>query len=86
MVKVLFKFDLHSIEIFIENRDRYELQMTGTKCRLPDMMSGTGQIFISCADIRYLIGQKFSSLILNFVNLDRFLPDICTEILDKIFV
>ena len=32
VVKVLFKFDLHSIEIFIENYDLQKLQMTGTKC------------------------------------------------------
>ena len=27
--------------------DRHELRVTGTKCRLPDTMSGTGEIFIS---------------------------------------
>ena len=27
--------------------DRHELRVTGTKCRLSDTMSGTGQIFIS---------------------------------------
>ena len=29
--------------------DRHEFRVTGTKCRLPDTMSGTGQIFISGA-------------------------------------
>ena len=27
--------------------DRHESRMTGTKCPLPDMVSGTGEIFIS---------------------------------------
>ena len=27
--------------------DRHELRVTGRKCRLPDSMSGTGEIFIS---------------------------------------
>ena len=26
--------------------DRHKVQVTGTKCRLPDTMSGTGEIFI----------------------------------------
>ena len=30
--------------------DRHELRVTGTKCRLPDTMSGTSKIFISGAD------------------------------------
>ena len=30
--------------------DRHELRMTGTKCRLPDMVSSTGEIFISGAE------------------------------------
>ena len=30
--------------------DRYELRVTGTKCCLPDMVSGTGEIFISGAE------------------------------------
>ena len=30
--------------------DRHEFRVTGTKCRLSDTMSGTGQIFISGAD------------------------------------
>ena len=46
VVKVLFRFNLHSIEIFTENRDWQKLQMPGTKFRLPNMMSGTGHIFI----------------------------------------
>ena len=29
--------------------DRHELQVTGTKCRLADTISGTGEIFISGA-------------------------------------
>ena len=32
--------------------DWHELRLTGTKCRLSDTMSGTGEIFISGADIR----------------------------------
>ena len=32
--------------------DRYGLRVTGTKCRLPDTMSGTGEISISGTDIR----------------------------------
>ena len=31
--------------------DRHKLRVTGMKCRLPDTMSGTGEIFISGADI-----------------------------------
>ena len=27
--------------------DRHKLRVTGTKCRLPDIVSGTGEIFIS---------------------------------------
>ena len=30
--------------------DRHELRVTGTKCRLSDTMSGTGEIFISGAE------------------------------------
>ena len=30
--------------------DRHELRMAGTKCRLSDTMSGTGEIFISGAE------------------------------------
>ena len=30
--------------------DRHELRVTGTKCRLPDIVSGTGEIFISGAE------------------------------------
>ena len=30
--------------------DRHELRVTGTECRLPDMVSGTGEIFISGAE------------------------------------
>ena len=30
--------------------DRHELQVTGMKCRLPDTMSGTGEIHISGAE------------------------------------
>ena len=30
--------------------DEYDLWVTGAKCRLPDMMSGTGEIFISGAE------------------------------------
>ena len=30
--------------------DQHELCVTGTKCRLPDMVSGTGEIFISGAE------------------------------------
>ena len=41
------KFELHSLAIFIAKRDQHKLQMTVTKCQLPDTMSGTGQIFIS---------------------------------------
>ena len=33
--------------------DRHELHVTGTKCRLPDTMSGTGEIFISGAETCY---------------------------------
>ena len=29
--------------------DRHELRVTGTKCRMPDIVSGTGEIFISGA-------------------------------------
>ena len=32
--------------------DRHKLRVTGTKCRLPDTMSGTGEIFISGAATR----------------------------------
>ena len=35
--------------------DRHELRMTGTKCQLPDTMSGTGEIFISGAASTYFI-------------------------------
>ena len=38
--------------------DRHELQVTDTKCRLPDTMSGTGEIFISGAGERIGIGLK----------------------------
>ena len=31
--------------------DRHELGVTGAKCRLPDAMSGTGEIFISGAEL-----------------------------------
>ena len=31
--------------------DRHELRVTGTKCRLPDTVSGTGEIFISGAGV-----------------------------------
>ena len=31
--------------------DRHELRVTGTKYRLPDTMSGTGEIFISGAGV-----------------------------------
>ena len=30
--------------------DRQELQVTSTNCRLPDTMSGTGEIYISGAE------------------------------------
>ena len=43
------KFGLHDFKVFVANCDRHKLQMTGTKSRLPDMMSGNGQIFISGA-------------------------------------
>ena len=29
--------------------DQHDLHVTGTKCRLPDIVSGTGEIFISGA-------------------------------------
>ena len=29
--------------------DRHELRVTSTKCRLPDIVSGTGEIFVSGA-------------------------------------
>ena len=45
--------------------DRHELQVTGTKCRLPDMMSGTGEIFISGA-AALIIVQANRSNFLNF--------------------
>ena len=35
--------------------DRQELRVTGTKCRLPDTMSVTGEIFISGADISIIM-------------------------------
>ena len=31
--------------------DRHKLRVTGTKCQLPDTMSGTGEIFISGAEM-----------------------------------
>ena len=33
--------------------DRQEILVTGTKCRLPDTMSGTGKIFISGAELKF---------------------------------
>ena len=35
--------------------DRQELSVTGTKCRLPDTMSGTGKIFISGAVVVHFV-------------------------------
>ena len=39
--------------------DRQELRVTGTKCRLPDTMSGTGKKFISSAE-RYALDAYFN--------------------------
>ena len=41
-----------NFNIISYTKDRHELPVTGTKCRLPDTMSGTGEIFISGAGIR----------------------------------
>ena len=38
-----------SFSVGHNTEDRHELWVTGTKCRLPDTMSGTGEIFISGA-------------------------------------
>ena len=37
--------------------DRHELRVTGTKCRLPDTMSGTDEIFISGAAYNRKVGH-----------------------------
>ena len=52
--------------------DLYELRVIGMKCRLPDTMSGTGEIFISGADID-LIFDKLVSLIRRLTKLGQFL-------------
>ena len=33
--------------------DRHESRVTGTKCRLPDTMSGTDEIFVSGTDFAH---------------------------------
>ena len=35
--------------------DRHKLRVTGTKCRLPDIVSGTGEIFISGAVVSWFL-------------------------------
>ena len=40
--------------------DRHESRATGTKCRLPDTMSGTGKIFISGAGYDKIILTQIS--------------------------
>ena len=46
--------------------DRHELCVTSTNCRLPDIVSGTGEIFISgtaClgTTVQYLLWAEYSS-------------------------
>ena len=43
--------------------DRHELRVTGTKCRLPDMMSSTGEIFISGAERASLSSSSLNSIL-----------------------
>ena len=38
--------------------DQHELPVTGTKCRLPDTMSGTDEIFISGAELSKFFSGK----------------------------
>ena len=46
---LLFDSQLHLTGILLVDSDRHGPIMTGTNADLPDMMSGTGQIFISGA-------------------------------------
>ena len=57
--------------IFVVNCDRHELGMTGTKFKLPDTMSGTGEIFISGAET-YIqtLSTQACALFQNLVPLD----------------
>ena len=50
--------------------DRHELRMAGTKCRLSDMKSGTGEIFIS--------GAEYIQYIYNMCNINNTIYKICT--------
>ena len=40
--------------------DRHELRVTSTKCILPGTLSGTGEIFISGADIKMQKNKSFT--------------------------
>ena len=40
-------------------KDRHELRVTGTKCRLPDTIFGTGEMFISGAGVDPCVGDPF---------------------------
>ena len=59
---VWFKLRLYTD---VYSSDQHELRVTGTKCRLPDTMSGTVKIFISGAvtiiivDLFQKAGQRF---------------------------
>ena len=67
--------------------DRHELRVTGTKCRLPDTMSGTSKIFISgavccivvCRNVTKFI-QKVLLLMLIDFSLEREREGVSSEI------
>ena len=56
--------------------DRYELRVTGTKCRLPDTMSGSGEIFILGADRPYLNIIRSKIIALCYASFDNTLNSV----------